>query len=203
MVYFYQSQPEGSLRSYQVVTGKDKFENDLLIKWGYRELGYVWFHVDNYSSGHIYLKLFADEKSIADVPQEVVNDCLQLCKSESIQGNKMSHCTILCTPWHNLRKSKDFKPGEVSFKSLQRCQKLVCHGRDQKLLNRLAKTRVELFEDVEETLHRAKKTKDGDFFLNYIQVMKERLLEEEKERKRLKKLSKKREISRENIHQDV
>lgn len=62
---------------------------------------------------------------------------------------------------------------------------------------------MELFEDVEETLHRAKKTKDGDFFLNYIQVMKERLLEEEKERKRLKKLSKKREISRENIHQDV
>lgn len=193
MVYFYESNPLGAVRKYQIVTGKDKFENDMLIKYGYKELNYVWFHADKYSSGHVYLKLYEDEKSLEDVPTEVINDCLQLCKSVSIQGNKMSQCCIIHTPWINLRKNKTMKPGEVSFKSLQRLKRVQCYARDQRLLTRLTKTRVELVDNVEELLHSAKKTKDGDFLLRYVAENRERLVEEAKARKQAKKQKKKQE----------
>ncbi|AJS96892.1 Jlp2p [Saccharomyces cerevisiae YJM1463] len=191
MVYLYESKPTEYSTPYQIVMGKDKFENDLLIKWSYRELNYVWFHADKYSSGHVYLKLRPNEKTIDDIPQEVICDCLQLCKSESIQGNKMPQCTILITPWHNLRKNRYMNPGEVSFKSLRQCRKMECGARDNKILNRLAKTRVELFNNVEATLNEAKKTKNGDFFVNYIESNRSNLIEEEKLRKGAKKNQKK------------
>lgn len=35
--------------------GRDKFENEDLIKYGFPED--VWFHVDNLSSAHVYLRL--------------------------------------------------------------------------------------------------------------------------------------------------
>ncbi|CAI4049787.1 hypothetical protein SUVZ_13G2650 [Saccharomyces uvarum] len=191
MVYFYESKPTEYSVPYQIITGRDKFENDLLIKWSYKELNYIWFHADKYSSGHIYLKLNENEKTIDDVPQEVINDCLQLCKSESIQGNKLPQCTILITPWHNLRKSKAMNPGEVSFKSLRQCRKMECGTRDNKTLNRLTKTRVELFDNVEATLNEAKKTKNGDFFVKLIESNRQNLIEEEKQRKLAKKNQKK------------
>lgn len=189
-MYFYVSEPESGM-AHQVVVGKDKFENDMLIKYGYRELNYMWFHADKYSSGHVYLKMHPDEKDLADVPQEVINDCLQLCKSESIQGNKLPQCTILYTPWHNLRKNRYMKPGEVSFKSLKYCKRKECFARDNKILNRLSKTRVEVLENVETLLHDAKKSKDPMFFVNYIDQNRSALLEAEKTRRQEKKLAKK------------
>lgn len=90
------------------------------------------------------------------------------------------------------------KPGEVSFKSLKQCGRLECYARDQKILNRLAKSRVEIYESVEELLNLAKKSKDGDFFINYISKNKGRLIEEEKARKSAKKQSKKQESSKED-----
>jgi len=35
--------------------GRDKYENEDLIKWGWPED--VWFHVDNLSSPHVYVRL--------------------------------------------------------------------------------------------------------------------------------------------------
>lgn len=190
MVYFYESQPELGYDGYQVIIGKDKFENDLLIKYGYRELNYMWFHADKYSSGHVYLKMKESEKSLGDVPKAVVEDCLQLCKSESIQGNKMPECTIIYTAWHNLRKNRYMKPGEVSFKSVKNCKKTVCYNRDNKILNRLSKTRVEIYDDVEKLLHEAKKSKDPNYFTDYISRNRDSLVEAEKVRKQLSKLAK-------------
>ncbi|SCU96870.1 LAME_0F17722g1_1 [Lachancea meyersii CBS 8951] len=190
MVYFYKSESDTG-RSYTVVLGKDKFENDMLIKHGYKELNYVWFHADKYSSGHVYLKLKDDEKDLADVPRDVVSDCLQLCKANSIQGNKLSQCTMLVTPWINLRKNGDMKPGEVAFKSMRKIQKFQCYARDNKVLNRLEKTRVEVAENVELFLHGARKTKDPDFFDIYLANNTELLLAQEQERKAAKKAKKK------------
>lgn len=201
MVYFYELTSSETSRKYQLIVGENKFENDLLLKYGYRELNYVWFHADKYSSGHIYLKLFSDEKSLEDLPPEIIKACSQLCKSESIQGNKLNQCTIICTPWHNLRKSKDMKAGEVSFKSLKRCRRLECYARDQKLLNGLAKTRVKISDGLEELLHQAKKSKDGDFFLRYLTQNRERLIEEEKIQKQARK-NKKRAATEENNDQN-
>lgn len=191
MVYFYTSQPSEYATPHQIIVGKDKFENDMLIKYGYRELNYIWFHADKYSSGHVYLKLLSTEKSLDDVPPDVINDCLQLCKSESIQGNKLPQCTIICTPWHNLRKNKYMKPGEVSFKSTRMIKKLECYARDNKVLNRLQKTRLEVFENVEEWLHAAKKSKDDEYFVKYLTENRDILFEEERARKLAKKTKKK------------
>jgi predicted ribosome quality control (RQC) complex YloA/Tae2 family protein len=40
---------------HMIYMGKDKFENEELLKWGWTED--VWFHVDNLSSAHVYLRL--------------------------------------------------------------------------------------------------------------------------------------------------
>lgn len=191
MVFFYKSQQSEYDNPHLIITGKDKFENDMLIKYGYKELNYVWFHADKFSSGHIYLQLGPNEKSIDDVPEEVLNDCLQLCKASSIAGNKLAECTILITPWTNLRKSGYMKPGEVSFKSLKNCKRKKCFARDNKVINRLTKTRVELAESVEEFLHTAKKSKDGSYISNYVTSNATRLLEEEAQRKRDRKQKRK------------
>lgn len=194
MVYFYESQPSPYGDSYQIVMGKDKFENDALIKWGYKELNYMWFHADKYSSGHVYLKMKFSEKSIDDVPDEVINDCLQLCKSESIQGNKLPECTIIITPWTNLRKNKFMNPGEVSFKTTKHLKRRQCYQRDNKVLNRLTKTRVELASDIqglETFLNVARKEKDGDFFIRFVRENRDDLILKEKQRKEEKKQKKK------------
>ncbi|CCH59691.1 hypothetical protein TBLA_0B08755 [Henningerozyma blattae CBS 6284] len=191
MVYFFTSQPDPSIEPHYIITGKDKFENDLLIKYSFKDLSYIWFHADNYSSGHIYLRLLPNEKSINDVPQEILLDCLQICKSSSIQGNKLPTCNIIITPWTNLRKSGYMKPGEVSFKSTRFLTKKQCFQRDNKLLNRLEKTRIELCNDVEIMLHTAKKEKNTEYIQNYILQNKDQLIEEERQRKRDKKSKKK------------
>ena len=40
---------------YTVYMGRDKYENEKLIKWGWPED--VWFHVDDMSSAHVYLRM--------------------------------------------------------------------------------------------------------------------------------------------------
>ena len=40
---------------YIVYMGKDKFENEELIRYGWPED--IWFHVDNLSSAHVYIRL--------------------------------------------------------------------------------------------------------------------------------------------------
>ncbi|AGO12715.1 AaceriADR243Cp [[Ashbya] aceris (nom. inval.)] len=190
MVYFYDLIAADSSDVYWIAVGRNKEENDLLIKHGYRELNYLWFHVDKYASAHIYVKLHTKQQSASDLPRDVLNACMQLCKSESVQGNKLAQCDIVSTPWHNLRKAGYMKPGEVAFKSTKAIVKLQCAGRDNKLLNQLRKRRVDLYEDVEALLREAKRSKDGEFFTQYITAHRERLLEEEKQRTSAKRRGK-------------
>ncbi|RYG51703.1 DUF814 domain-containing protein [archaeon] len=42
---------DGSL----LYVGRDKYENEELIRWGWPED--VWFHVDNISSPHVYVRM--------------------------------------------------------------------------------------------------------------------------------------------------
>lgn len=51
MVFYYTSR----CGDYLIYMGKDKFENESLIRYGLPED--VWFHVDNLSSAHVYLRL--------------------------------------------------------------------------------------------------------------------------------------------------
>ena len=55
MVFFFTS-----LEGYVMYMGADKFENEDLIRYGIPED--LWFHVDDLSSAHVYLRLRKDQK---------------------------------------------------------------------------------------------------------------------------------------------
>ncbi len=80
MVLYY-NQERTSCNKKQV--GKDKVENEDLIKYGLEED--VWFHADKLSSAHIYLRMGEGEAWDA-LPEELVIDCAQLTKANSIEG---------------------------------------------------------------------------------------------------------------------
>jgi hypothetical protein len=71
--------------------GKDKFENELLIKYGWPED--VWFHVDDLSSAHVYLRM-KPEMILDDIPAEALLDCCSLVKANSIVGCKVGYMTF-------------------------------------------------------------------------------------------------------------
>jgi predicted ribosome quality control (RQC) complex YloA/Tae2 family protein len=58
-----------------IYMGRDKEENEVLIKYGWPED--VWFHVDNFSSAHVYLRM-PDGKTINDIPPSILEDCCQV-----------------------------------------------------------------------------------------------------------------------------
>jgi predicted ribosome quality control (RQC) complex YloA/Tae2 family protein len=55
MVFFFETN-EG----YVIYMGTDKYENEDLIKYGLPED--IWFHVEDLSSAHVYLRLRKDQK---------------------------------------------------------------------------------------------------------------------------------------------
>jgi hypothetical protein len=46
----------------------------------------VWFHADKLSSAHIYLRMNEGE-AWDSIPEELVIDCAQLTKANSIEGS--------------------------------------------------------------------------------------------------------------------
>jgi predicted ribosome quality control (RQC) complex YloA/Tae2 family protein len=96
-----------------VYMGKDKYENEELIKWGWPED--VWFHVDSLSSAHVYVRLNAGE-DWRSMPKELVHEMCQLVKDNSIEGCKKEKVDIVYTPCHNLKKTQSMDVGQVSYK---------------------------------------------------------------------------------------
>ncbi|KAI9591825.1 protein Y54G11A.2 [Syncephalis fuscata] len=93
-----------------IYMGRDKYENEDLIKYGWEED----FHVDKLSSAHVYVRLSQDLQW-DDLPAELLIDCAQLVKANSIEGNKLNNIRIVYTPWSNLKKTGDMAVGQVSF----------------------------------------------------------------------------------------
>merc|ERR1711963_1152251 len=81
--------------------GRDKVENEDLIAFGLPED--VWFHVEGLSSAHVYVRL-PEGLTIEDIDAETLEDCAQLVKANSIQGNKQNNIDVVYTPWSNLKK---------------------------------------------------------------------------------------------------
>lgn len=69
--------------------GKDKYENEDLIKYGWPED--VWFHVDDLSSAHVYLRMKPD-MTLDSIGEDLLLDCASLVKANSIQGCKVRDC---------------------------------------------------------------------------------------------------------------
>ncbi|PKS10131.1 hypothetical protein jhhlp_001881 [Lomentospora prolificans] len=129
----------------KIYVGKDKFENEDLIKYGWEED--VWFHVDKLSSAHVYLRMQEGQTWDA-LPQALLVDLAQLTKANSIEGNKKDNVTIIYTPWANLRKDGSMDVGQVSFQDQKMVKKVHVAQRENPIVNRLNKTRVESKPDL-------------------------------------------------------
>ncbi|KAI1869341.1 uncharacterized protein JN550_005971 [Neoarthrinium moseri] len=136
MVYYYTSTAVDP--PAYVYVGKDKFENEELIKYGWEED----FHADKLSSAHIYLRLREGETWDA-IPEALVTDLAQLTKANSIEGNKKDNVTIIYTPWSNLKKDGSMAVGQVSFKDPRKVKRVLVPQRENPIVNRLNKTKVE------------------------------------------------------------
>ncbi|KAK7527011.1 uncharacterized protein IWZ02DRAFT_514967 [Phyllosticta citriasiana] len=141
MVYYFSSNVVSPAAFIYV--GKDKVENEDLIKYGWEED----FHVDNLSSAHIYLRL-PEGSSWEDIPADLLQDCAQLTKANSIEGNKKDNITIIYTPWSNLKKDGSMAVGQVGFKDNKKVKRVYVAARENSIVNRLNKTRVEKFPDL-------------------------------------------------------
>jgi len=167
--------------SYVVYMGKDKHENEVLLKYGFPED--IWFHVDSLSSAHVYLRLplgsvelsgvkdkeEAKQRLLAaleQVPSSIVMEMAQLTKENSIEGCKRAAVDIVYTPFLNLRKEEErMETGQVGFKDEKFKFFLKNVERDKEALKRLNRTKEERMVDFEkersdrETEDRARRRK--------------------------------------------
>ena len=149
-----------------IYMGKDKFENEDLIKHGWDED--VWFHIDKLSSAHVYLRLPSGMTWDA-IPEELLVDLAQLTKANSIEGNlldkrisaliltcpsicipgnKKDNVVVIYTPWSNLKKSPGMETGQVSFHKGNIVKRIHVEKRINEIINRLNKTREETYPDL-------------------------------------------------------
>ncbi|KAI8987981.1 hypothetical protein BDF20DRAFT_853147 [Mycotypha africana] len=137
-----------------IYMGKDKFENNDLIKYGFPED--VWFHVDKLSSAHVYVRLQPGQTWL-DIPPQVVDDCAQLVKANSIEGNKKNGITVIYTPWDNLKRTPGMPTGQVTFHNHKKVKRVFVEKRVNEVVNRLNKTKVERYPDLmQEKINREK-----------------------------------------------
>ncbi|KIO27011.1 hypothetical protein M407DRAFT_73737, partial [Tulasnella calospora MUT 4182] len=102
------------------------------------------------SSAHVYLKLPPGVESWEAIPQTLLIDCAQLVKANSIEGNKKPNITVIYTPWDNLKKSGDMAVGQVAFQNDKRVRSFHVAQRENVIVNRLNKTKVERAVDHEQ-----------------------------------------------------
>jgi len=151
--------------------GKDKYENEDLIKYGWPED--IWFHVDGLSSAHVYARIVKPGSAAAivsgveeyptggasggassppptldDVSSDALRDCAQLVKANSIEGCKKGSVTVVYTPWSNLKKDGSMAAGQVGFHNERAVKRVTVEERDKEILSRLAKTREENHPDL-------------------------------------------------------
>ncbi len=130
--------------TYVVYMGKDKFENEQLIEFGLP--CDVWFHVDNLSSAHVYLRL-KDGQTIDSIPDDVLTDLAQLVKANSIEGCKTANINVVYTMHDNLRKTGNMAVGQVGFKDEKAVKKLHVPKKIVEIVKRLEKSKVEKEHD--------------------------------------------------------
>lgn len=143
MVFYFKARPDAG--DYTIFMGLDKFENEELIKYGFPED--VWFHVDKMSSAHVYLRLHKGQ-GFDDISEGVLEDCAQLVKANSIQGNKVNNVDVVYTPWSNLKKTASMDVGQVGFHNSKMVRTIRVEKRVNDIVNRLNKTKVERTPDL-------------------------------------------------------
>eukprot|EP00002_Diphylleia_rotans_P027918 TRINITY_DN5623_c0_g1_i1.p1 TRINITY_DN5623_c0_g1~~TRINITY_DN5623_c0_g1_i1.p1 ORF type:complete len:143 (+),score=32.24 TRINITY_DN5623_c0_g1_i1:50-478(+) len=133
---FYFTASDGTL----LYMGRDKFENEDMIKYGFPED--VWFHVDKMSSAHVYLRM-PEGMTITTIPPQLLEECSQLVKANSIQGCKEATVSVVYTMHHNLHKSPSMEVGQVGFHEQKKVYTYRVERKSTEIINRLNKTKVE------------------------------------------------------------
>ncbi|GAB6023616.1 Coiled-coil domain-containing protein 25 [Chamberlinius hualienensis] len=162
--------------------GVDKYENEDLIKWGWPED--IWFHVDDLSSAHVYLRLQAGQ-TIDDIPPALLEDCAQLVKANSIKGNKMNNVDVVYTMWSNLKKTAAMDVGQVGFHREKEVRKIRVDKRTNEIINRLNKTKEEKTVD----LRAAREERDRKERENKKQLLRHQKDKDKEEEKRKAELA--------------
>jgi hypothetical protein len=140
-----------------------KHDNSILL---HAKLSHFWynqqFHVDKLSSAHVYLRLPEGGGTWDAIPEDLLTDLAQLTKANSIEGNKKDNITVIYTPWSNLKKDGSMAVGQVSFKDQRKVKRILVPQRENAIVNRLNKTKVEntqpeLSQEKEEHLRQNRK----------------------------------------------
>lgn len=135
MVYYFKSR----CGTFTIYMGKDKYENEDLIKYGHPED--VWFHVDDLSSAHVYLRM-KPGMSLDDIPEDLILDCASLVKANSIVGCKKNSVYVVYTRWKNLNKTNQMVDGAVGFHRPDNVRRLSVE-KNNTIVNAIKKTRIE------------------------------------------------------------
>ncbi|XP_047312258.1 coiled-coil domain-containing protein 25-like [Impatiens glandulifera] len=143
MVFYFKARPE--VGDYTIFMGIDKHENEELIKYGFVED--IWFHVDKMSSAHVYLRMQKGQ-TMDNISETLLEDCAQLVKANSIQGNKVNNVDIVYTPWQNLKKTASMDVGQVGFHNPKMVRTVRVEKRINEIVNRLNRTKVERKPDL-------------------------------------------------------
>ncbi|KAJ3295819.1 Coiled-coil domain-containing protein 25 [Rhizoclosmatium sp. JEL0117] len=176
MVLYFKSYLPDSDEPVVIYMGRDKFENEQLIEHGWEQD--VWFHVDKISSAHVYLRM-PDGMTWDAIPESLLIDLGQLTKANSIEGNKLNNQTILYTPWSNLKKTGGMETGQVTFHKTNLVKKVFIRERENAIVNRLNKTKEELYPDLA-----AQKIEKQKELRNAQRALEKQLRREEEERKK-------------------
>lgn len=122
--------------------GRDKYENEDLITYGWPDTD-IWFHVDDLSSAHVYLRP-PPGGSIDAIPPSVLSDACQLTKANSIAGCKAPSVAIVYTPHANLVKRDGYDVGTVGFKDERAVRRVANVKKDADAVKRVERTRREV-----------------------------------------------------------
>lgn len=156
-------------------------ENEELIKYGHPED--VWFHVDDLSSAHVYLRL-KPGMTMDDIPKDCLTDCCSLVKANSIAGCKQSSSYIVYTRWKNLKKTASMVDGQVGYHRPENVRRVKIE-KNNPIVRQIEKTRTE-----RSTGLLAKEQQDR---LNEIQAQKKAHRKAEEKAKRIEALERARE----------
>mmetsp|Transcript_16348 Transcript_16348/g.24518 ORF Transcript_16348/g.24518 Transcript_16348/m.24518 type:complete len:215 (+) Transcript_16348:159-803(+) len=176
MVFYFTS----GCGEYTLYMGKDKYENEDLIKYGLPED--VWFHVDDLSSAHVYLRM-KPGMTLDDISENLLLECSSLVKANSIQGCKKSSVYVVYTRWKNLKKTNSMVDGQVGFHRPENVRRMLIE-KNNPIVNALNKTKVERHPDL---------FKEQQDRLREIQEQKKQHKRMEDKKKRLEELQKRKE----------
>jgi predicted ribosome quality control (RQC) complex YloA/Tae2 family protein len=143
MVFFFVCASDPNVIIYM---GKDKYENEELIKYAWADTD-IWFHVDSLSSAHVYLRHKEPPASYDAIADEVIQECAQLTKANSIEGCKKHSVGINYTWARNLKKTIGMEVGAVTFHNNKQVRTIKI-DKDKEIVKRIMKTKVERFPNL-------------------------------------------------------